>query len=88
MTITRFSFPTAIAFGPGARKLVARHLQDAGCSRPLVVTDRALAALPVLAEFRGHLGGLEVEVFDGGFGNSAPESRGDRPSSSCFVRAQ
>ena len=69
MTITAFSFPTPIHFGPGARKLVAQHLLDAGCRRPLVVTDRALAALPVLAEFRGHLGGLDVAVFDGVFGN-------------------
>ena len=48
MTITRFSFPTAIHFGAGARTLVAQHLRDAGCQRPLIVTDRALAALPVL----------------------------------------
>jgi alcohol dehydrogenase class IV len=33
------------------------------------VTDRALGALPVLAEFRGHLGGFDVAVFDGVFGN-------------------
>ena len=69
MTITRFSFPTPIHFGAGARKLVAAHLQDAGCRRPLIVTDRALAALPVLAEFRGHLAGLDVAVFDGVAGN-------------------
>ena len=69
MAITRFSFPTPIHFGPGARRLVAQHLLDAGCKRPLIVTDRALGALPVLAEFRGHLGGLEVAVFDGVAGN-------------------
>lgn len=69
MTITRFSFPTAIAFGAGARKLAAAHLREAGCKRPLVVTDRALAALPVLAGFLGHLAGLDVAVFDGVFGN-------------------
>jgi len=69
MTVTRFSFPTPIHFGPGARKLVAQHLLDAGCKRPLVVTDRALGTLPVLAEFRGHLAGLDVAVFDGVFGN-------------------
>ncbi|HRI17620.1 MAG TPA: iron-containing alcohol dehydrogenase, partial [Burkholderiaceae bacterium] len=69
MTITRFSFPTAIHFGAGARRLVAQHLLDAGCRRPLIVTDRALAALPVLAEFRSHLGGLDAAVFDGVFGN-------------------
>ena len=69
MTITRFSFPTAIAFGAGARKLVAEHLREQGSSRPLIVTDRALAALPVMAEFKTHLGGLDVGVFSGVFGN-------------------
>ena len=69
MSITRFSFPTTILFGAGARKLVAEHLREAGCRRPLIVTDRALAALPVLAEFRSHLPGLQVAVFDGIHGN-------------------
>ena len=69
MTLSSFSFPTAIKFGPGARKLVAAHLLEAGYSRPLIVTDQALAALPVLAEFQAHLGGLDVAVFSGVFGN-------------------
>jgi alcohol dehydrogenase class IV len=69
MTITRFSFPTPIHFGAGARRLVAAHLLEQGLKRPLIVTDRALAALPVLAEFRSHLGGLAVAVFDGVHGN-------------------
>ncbi|MES2958545.1 MAG: iron-containing alcohol dehydrogenase [Pseudomonadota bacterium] len=69
MSINRFSFPTAIAFGAGARKLVADHLREQGVLRPLIVTDRALAALPVMAEFRTHLAGLDVAVFDGVFGN-------------------
>ena len=69
MTITSFSFPTPIKFGAGARKLVAQHLIDAGCIRPLIVTDRALGALPVLTEFLTHLNGLDVAVFSGVFGN-------------------
>jgi alcohol dehydrogenase class IV len=69
MTITRFSFPTTIHFGAGARKLVAAHLQEQGVRRPLIVTDRALAKLPLLAEFRSHLQGLDAAVFDGVFGN-------------------
>ena len=69
MSITRFSFPTTIHFGAGARRLVAAHLKEQGIGRPLIVTDRALAALPVLAEFRSHLAGLQVGVFDGVFGN-------------------
>ena len=73
MTITRFSFPTDIHFGPGARKLVAQYMLDAGVKRPLIVTDSALAALPVLAEFRSQLTGLDVVVFDGIFGNPTCE---------------
>ena len=69
MSITNFSFPTAIKFGAGARKLVAAHLIEAGYKRPLIVTDRALGALPVLAEFQTHLAGLDVAVFSGVFGN-------------------
>ncbi|HYN58872.1 MAG TPA: iron-containing alcohol dehydrogenase [Rubrivivax sp.] len=69
MSVTRFSFPTPIHFGAGARKLVAEHLLEAGCKRPLIVTDRVLAAMPVMAEFRTHLAPLDVVVFDGVFGN-------------------
>jgi alcohol dehydrogenase class IV len=69
MSISSFSFPTAIRFGAGARKEVAQHLQSQGLKRPLIVTDKALGALPVLAEFKGHLAGLDVAVFAGVFGN-------------------
>ena len=69
MSITRFAFPTAIAFGPGARRLVREHLLERALRRPLIVTDRALAALPLLAEFRGLLEGLDAAVFDGVAGN-------------------
>jgi alcohol dehydrogenase class IV len=70
MSIAHFSFPTAIHFGPGARKLAGAHLRDQGLRRPLIVTDRALAALPVLAEFVTHLrSGLEVGVYSGVYGN-------------------
>ncbi|NPC55094.1 iron-containing alcohol dehydrogenase [Caenimonas soli] len=69
MSITGFSFPTAIRFGPGARREVAQHLLAQGLKRPLIVTDRALGALPVLAEFKSHLAGLEAAVFAGVFGN-------------------
>ena len=69
MSITTFNFPTPIEFGAGARKRVAAHLLEVGCKRPLIVTDRALAALPVLAEFQSHLAGLAVDVFSGVHGN-------------------
>ncbi|TFZ07387.1 iron-containing alcohol dehydrogenase [Ramlibacter henchirensis] len=69
MALSSFSFPTAIRFGPGARKEVAEHLRAQGLTRPLIVTDKALAALPVLAEFRSHLQGLDVAVYAGVAGN-------------------
>ena len=71
MAITRFSFPTTIHFGPGARKLVGPHLRERGIQRPIVVTDKGLAALPLIAELRADLAaaGLDVAVFGGVFGN-------------------
>ena len=69
MSISSFSFPTPIKFGAGARKVVGAHLLEQGCKRPLIVTDRALGALPVLSEFKTHLAGLEVAVYSGVFGN-------------------
>jgi alcohol dehydrogenase class IV len=69
MSISSFSFPTAIRFGAGARKDVGKHLRKKGLQRPLIVTDKALAALPVLKEFRKYLDELDVAVFSGVFGN-------------------
>ncbi|MDE2398757.1 MAG: iron-containing alcohol dehydrogenase, partial [Burkholderiales bacterium] len=69
MSISRFAFPTPIHFGAGARALVGPHLLELGLKRPLIVTDRAIAALPLLAEFRAQLAGLDVAVFSGVAGN-------------------
>ena len=69
--IHRFSFPTTIHFGPGARRLVAEHLKAQGVRRPLVVTDRGIAPLPLLAEFIGGLEGLEVAVYSDGTASAA-----------------
>lgn len=69
--ISRFSFPTAITFGPGARDLVAPHLWDAGVRRPLVVTDKGISGLPMLTDLLANLaaGGMEPVLFDGVWGN-------------------
>jgi hypothetical protein len=71
MTITRFSFPTTIHFGPGASALAGAHLQELGLRRPLVVTDKGLAALPLLAALEASLkgAGLAPAVYAGVFGN-------------------
>ena len=67
--IYRFSFPTTIHFGPGARRLVADHLKAQSVRRPLVVTDRGIAPLPLLAAFRADLPGLDVAVYSDIWGN-------------------
>jgi alcohol dehydrogenase class IV len=71
MTITHFSFPTTIHFGPGARKLAGPHLRDQGLKRPLLVTDKGLAALPLIAQLKAEMeaAGLAVSVFGGIWGN-------------------
>jgi alcohol dehydrogenase class IV len=69
MTIERFSFPTTIHFGAGARKLVADHLKAEDVKRPLIVTDRGIAPLPLLAEFVAALPGLDVAVYSEIWGN-------------------
>ena len=55
--IHRFAFPTTIHFGAGARSLVADHLKAQGLQRPLIVTDRGLATLPILHDFAEGLDG-------------------------------
>jgi alcohol dehydrogenase class IV len=71
MTIYQYNFPTRIQFGPGAVALLSDALKDAGKRRPLVVTDRGLAALPPVTETSARLAkdGLEPAVFGGVFGN-------------------
>ncbi|MEP7276829.1 MAG: iron-containing alcohol dehydrogenase [Betaproteobacteria bacterium] len=67
--VVRFAFPTTIHFGAGARKLAVENLRTNGVSRPLVVTDRILAGLPVFKSFLHELPGLEVAVFAEIWGN-------------------
>jgi len=63
VAISVFSFPTAIHFGPGARRQAGEHLRAQGLRRPLVITDRGLAALPVFADLLASLDGLEAAPF-------------------------
>jgi alcohol dehydrogenase class IV len=70
-TLHEFSFPTAITFGPGARAELVFHLRGQGLSRPLVVTDRGVSALPIFTDLLANLaaGGHDPAVFDGVAGN-------------------
>ncbi|UFM65583.1 iron-containing alcohol dehydrogenase [Paracoccus sp. MA] len=60
-----WSYPTAIRFGAGRVTELAEHCRAAGIARPLLVTDKALAGLPITAQVLDILeaGGLGRAVF-------------------------
>jgi len=62
-----WSYPTAIKFGVGRIAELADHCKSAGITRPLLVTDRALASLPITAQALGVLeaAGLGRAMFSG-----------------------
>ena len=53
MTISKFGFPTTIHFGPSARKLVGDHLRELRLQRPIIVTDKGLAAQSIASHWEG-----------------------------------
>jgi len=71
-----FSFPTLIHFGPGVRKDVGAHLKAQDVKRPLLVTDKGLAALPMPKELMDSLraAGLEPALFAEIAGNPVESS--------------
>ena len=68
MTQATWTYPTTVLFGAGSVAKVARAAQGAGMARPLLVTDAALAALPIpgrvmaLLEEGGHKPALFAEA--------------------------
>lgn len=44
-----WSYPTAVKFGAGRIAELGQHVKAAGITRPLLVTDKALASLPITA---------------------------------------
>lgn len=54
-----WSYPTAVRFGNGRISELAQSCRDAGMRRPLLVTDRGLAGLPIVSA------ALEALVGDG-----------------------
>lgn len=71
MATYRFSFPTPIHFGPGVRSKLGEFLKAEGLKRPLIVTDRGIASLPMLKEIENLLAasGMKPAVFSGIWGN-------------------
>ena len=71
MAIVQFNFPTPIKYGPGAVGLLPETLREFGVARPLIVTDRGIAALPPVTGPAQRLrdGDFAVDVFGGIWGN-------------------
>lgn len=66
-----WGFPTNIRFGVGRIEELPVACRELGIERPLVVTDKGLAALPVIADAVGALGdaGLAAALFSDVQGN-------------------
>ncbi len=60
MSVSQFSFPTTILFGPGAAARLPEELSKRGISRPLLVTDAGLARTPVFDRVAGLAPGAVV----------------------------
>ncbi|PWE27769.1 alcohol dehydrogenase [Pararhodobacter marinus] len=62
-----WSYPTSVKFGAGRIAELPQHVRASGIRAPLLVTDRALAALPITAQALDALdaGGLGRAVFSG-----------------------
>ena len=59
------NYPTAIKYGAGRIKELAEFCKANGIKRPLVVTDKGLAAMPMVAEIMADLkaAGLKAALF-------------------------
>ncbi len=70
-SISHYSFPTQIFFGAGVKAQIGQNLKTAGCSKPLIITDQAIANLPFFSSFIKDLAqaGLSVPNFTGISGN-------------------
>ncbi len=67
----QYNFPTTIRFGAGIRKELPDAIKSRGFYRPLLVTDRILAELPIVQEIFSSLktAGLSAGLFSGVQGN-------------------
>jgi alcohol dehydrogenase class IV len=60
-----WNYPTAIKFGAGRIKQLPEHVRALGMQHPLLVTDKALAALPITQNALAllHTAGLDAGLF-------------------------
>ena len=66
-----FSFPTTILVGPEVRFKLIEHLKANSFSRPLIVTDAIVKAIPVFADLMDRFFAQKIEpiVYDETSGN-------------------
>ncbi|MCA3572916.1 MAG: iron-containing alcohol dehydrogenase [Aestuariivirga sp.] len=59
------NYPTAVRYGAGRIRELAEFCKANGIARPLVVTDKGLAAMPMVADIMSDLkkAGLKAEIF-------------------------
>ncbi len=71
MQFVKYSFPTEIFFGAKASSLLSSKLAALFHRRPLVVTDKGLAGLPIVRRLVAQLieNGLHPQIFSEIFGN-------------------
>ncbi|MEO2146844.1 MAG: iron-containing alcohol dehydrogenase, partial [bacterium] len=69
--ITQFNYPTPIRFGAGVVSELPQQLETLGSKRPLLVTDKILAQLPIGLALRETLeqSAFESAVFSEIWGN-------------------
>ena len=66
MSVFSFALPTKIVFGPGCLSTLPKELKVRNLTRPLIVTDKGIAAAGILDKALALLGGnLACHVFDG-----------------------
>jgi alcohol dehydrogenase class IV len=60
-----WTFPIAIAYGPGRLSEIGDRCAGLGLRNPLIVTDRGSRALPFIGELQAHLrnAGLACAIF-------------------------
>ena len=60
-----FNFPTSVKFGAGRIKELAEHCKANGIKRPLFVTDKGLASMPMVSGIMADLkkAGLKAKLF-------------------------
>lgn len=63
--VGNWNYPTTVRFGAGRIAELPQHCRDLGMTRPLLVTDRGLASLPIVADTVALLAaaGLPAAVF-------------------------